>query len=72
MIFESLPFFVVREFYKFIFEKLLMGVINFYDSLKRSTGSSIIKLYVLFNKYYKRGNLLWKDLRVLIFIILWV
>ena len=65
-------FFVVREFYKFIFEKLLMGVINFYDSLKRSTGSSIIKLYVLFNKYYKRGNLLWKDLRVLIFIILWV
>ena len=46
-----------------------MDIINSYDSLKRSTGSSIIKLYVLFNKYYKRGNLLWKDLRVLIFII---
>lgn len=46
-------FFVVREFYKFIFEKLLMGVINFYDSLKRSTGSSIIKLYVLFTNIIK-------------------
>ena len=46
-----------------------MDVINSYDSLKRSTESSIIKAYVLFNKYYKRGNLLWKDLRVLIFII---
>ena len=46
-----------------------MDAINFNDSLKRSTGSSIIKLYVLFTNIIKRGNLLWNDLRVLIFII---
>ena len=69
MIFLSKKFVNGLDKKPFIFEKLLTDIINSYDSLKRSTVSSIIKLYVLFNKYYKRGNLLWKDLRVLIFII---
>ncbi len=33
-----------------------MDIINSHDFLKRSAGSSIIKLYVLFYKYYKKGK----------------